>query len=204
MPDRGGEHVVVAIDGVDGAGKTVFADQLAAALPACGRPAVRASVDDFHRSRGVRYRRGRRSSEGFWLDSYDYPALERELLYPLRAGAPVRLRWHDLATDRRVDEPRVAVPPGAVVVIDGLFLHRDELVDHWDFSVWLDVPFAVTAARMAVRDGTPADPDDPAMARYVGGQRLYFDACGPWDRADVVVDNTDWTSPRFVRRPSDR
>ncbi|WP_143030378.1 uridine kinase [Blastococcus aurantiacus] len=196
---------MVAVDGVDGSGKTVFADQLAAAIDATGRPVIRASVDDFHHARAERYRRGRTSPEGFWLDSYDYAALGRELLDPLRDGAPVRLRWHDLAADRHVDEPPAPTPPRAVVVIDGIFLHRDELAGRWGLSVWLDVPFAVTAARMALRDGSPAHPGHPAMRRYVGGQLLYFAACAPWERADLVVDNTDWTTPRLVRRPtSDR
>jgi uridine kinase len=204
VPDRGDAPVLVAVDGVDGAGKTVFADQLAAAIEATGRPVVRAGVDDFHQPRGVRYRRGRDSPEGFWLDSFDVAALVRQLLDPLRQGAPVRLRWHDLATDRHVDEPPVAVAPGAVVVIDGIFLHRDELADRWDLSIWLEVPVTVTAARMAVRDGSPPDPDHPAMRRYVDGQRLYLAACSPRERADLVVDNSDWTAPRLVDPPPPR
>ena len=197
--------MLVAVDGVDGAGKTVFADQLAAAIGATGRPVVRAGVDDFHQPRAVRYRRGRDSPEGFWLDGFDIEALIRELLDPLRSGAPVRLRWHDLTSDRHVDDPPVAVAPGAVVVLDGIFLHRDELAGRWDLSIWLEVPFAVTAARMAVRDGSPADPAHPPMRRYVEGQRLYLAACSPRERADLVVDNTDWTAPRLLARPlSDR
>lgn len=34
------------------------------------------------------------------------------------------------------------------------------------------------------------------MRRYVGGQRLYFDAARPWERATFVVDNSDPTSPK--------
>jgi len=61
----------VGIDGVDGAGKTTFADELAAALAPFGRPVIRAGVDGFHHPRAVRYRRGRESPEGFFRDSYD-------------------------------------------------------------------------------------------------------------------------------------
>jgi uridine kinase len=41
-----------------------------------------------------------------------------------------------------------------VLVLDGLFLHRDELNDLWELSVFLDVPFDVTAARVAARDSS--------------------------------------------------
>lgn len=41
----------VGIDGVDGAGKTCLADELAGVLQAQGAPVIRASVDGFHRPR---------------------------------------------------------------------------------------------------------------------------------------------------------
>ena len=28
------------------------------------------------------------------------------------------------------------------------------------------------------------------------GNALYFNACRPWERASVVVDNSDWSAPR--------
>ena len=80
-------------------------------------------------------------------------------------------------------------------MLDGLFLHRQELRDYWDLSIYLDVPFAVSAARMAVRDGTNPDPEHPSMARYVGGQRLYLAECNPAGLADFVIDNADWDQP---------
>jgi ABC-type glutathione transport system ATPase component len=68
LPSRG----LVGVDGVDGAGKTTFCDGLAQVLRSRGREVVRASVDDFHHPRAIRWQRGRTSPEGFFLDSYDY------------------------------------------------------------------------------------------------------------------------------------
>jgi uridine kinase len=68
----------------------------------------------------------------------------------------------------------------------------------WDFSVFLDVPFAVTALRMAERDGTHPDPTHPSMRRYVEAQRIYFAACTPTKRASVVIDNSDFDAPRIT------
>ena len=76
------------------------------------------------------------------------------------------------------------------MIVDGLFLHRDELADVWDYSVFLEVPFDLTAKRMAARDGSSWRLDDPRLARYVEGQRLYFAACRPWERATVVIENS--------------
>jgi uridine kinase len=191
--------VRVAVDGVDGSGKTTFAAELAHTLRSHGRPVVQVSVDSFHHPRAVRHRRGRESAEGFWLDSYDYAALRRAVLQPFAPSGSRRYRKgsHDLDTDQALDLPWHHAPVDAVLIVDGLFLHRDELVGEWDFSVFLDVPFTVSVARMAKRDGTHPDPDHPSVQRYVGGQLLYFAACSPRERASVVVDNTDLEAPRI-------
>jgi uridine kinase len=189
--------VRVAVDGVDGAGKTVFANELAARLRFTNRPVIRVSADDFHHVRAVRYRRGRASPAGFFLDSYDYVSLGERVLDPLGPGGSRRYQpaVHDLVTDQLVSPPHRLAEPGAVLIVDGLFLHRDELAGLWDLSIFLRVPFLVSIARVAARDGTAADPAHPSVARYVEGQRLYFAACTPWQRADLVVDNTDLDAP---------
>jgi uridine kinase len=61
----------IAIDGVDGAGKTYLADALANAIDP--RPA-RLSIDDFLNPTEIRYARGRGSPVGFFLDSHDLAA----------------------------------------------------------------------------------------------------------------------------------
>jgi uridine kinase len=190
---EGDGAVRVGIDGVDGAGKTVLADDLAEVLTARGRPVVRVSAVGFHHPRSRRYERGRASPEGFFLDSYDLEALHAQVLAPLGPGGDRRYRTavRDVASDTALDLPVRLAPPGAVLVLDGLFLHRDELVDAWDLSVFVAAPFAVTFARMAVRDGCPPDPEHPDNQRYVQGQRLYLAAADPARRAGVVVDNQD-------------
>jgi uridine kinase len=91
---------------------------------------------------------------------------------------------------------------GELVIADGIFLHRDELVGLWDWSIWLDVPFEVSVPRGAARGPGFGGPDPAAASnrRYVEGQRLYVARCAPRERATVVVDNTDLDAPRRVLR----
>ncbi len=199
-----GRPVLVAVDGVDGSGKTCFADELAAVLRARGAGVVRASVDDFHLPREHRHRLGR-TPRAVWTRHFDYRSLRRELLDPwLRGpGASYRPAWHDVVSDEYVDAPLETVPDRGVLLVDGVFAQRAELESAWDLVVWLEVPFEVSVSRMAARDGTVDDVDDPDQRRYADAQRIYFETCGPRQRADLVVDNADLDRPvlREVDRP---
>jgi uridine kinase len=190
---------LVAIDGVDGVGKTVLADDLAAVLAARGIRTVRVPIDGFHRPRAERYRRGRTSPRGYLEDSYDVDAFRACVVEPVRRGGSgaVRPAVFDHRTDRPVDVAPVDVGD-AVVLVDGIFLHRDGLAELWDLSLFLRAGFTATFARMAERDGTPPDPEDPANRRYLEGQRLYLRTFEPERRADVVVDLEDLGAPVVV------
>ncbi len=135
--------VRVAIDGPDAAGKTTLADELASALRVRGRTVIRASIDGFHRPRADRYRRGEDSAQGYYEDSFDQAALRRELLDPLGPGGTRNYRR--VVFDFRLDAPQAApsaIAPGdAVLIFDGVFLLRPELVESWDITVFVSVGF---------------------------------------------------------------
>ena len=195
----------VAIDGVDGSGKTTLADELVEPVRRAGRAVIRASVDGFHNPRAVRYTRGPDSPEGYFLDSFDYAALKRELLDPLGpdGNANVRTAAFDYRVDRPVESPRQVAPRDAVLLFDGVFLSRPELQTSWDLTIWLDVPFEVTIERAVARDsrggGDAAVTRGKYDARYVPGQRLYLERCRPRDCADIVIDNSIFDRPRIMR-----
>jgi uridine kinase len=196
--------VRVAVDGVDGAGKTTFADALSVRLLSLGRPTVRVSIDDFHQVRRLRHARGAASPEGFWLDSYDYARFRTDVLdgFATTGSGRYSSRAHDLATDVVLRPRWRQAQPRSILIVDGIFLQRDELRDAWDLAVFLDVPFAESCRRMAGRDGGSPDPDDPSLQRYVDGQRLYVSACDPAARADVLVDGSVPWAPAVARQPA--
>jgi uridine kinase len=190
----------VGIDGVDGAGKTHFADELAGVLGASGRSVIRASVDGFHNPRSIRYRRGRDSPEGFFEDSYDYAQLKAVLLDPLSPGGSGHYRA--AVFDHRSDSPVSALTrvasPGDILVLDGIFLHRPELRAYWDYSIFLEVAFAVSIPRGAQRGEGSPDPEAASNQRYVRGQELYLRSCEPARFATVTINNDDLLSPYIV------
>jgi uridine kinase len=189
--------VRVAIDGPDAAGKTILADELVPLIERSGQPVVRASIDGFHRPRKERIALGPESPEGYFHDSFDDPALRASLLDPLGPGGKreFRRRVFDFRTDQPVAGPTEVAPANAVLVLDGVFLLRSELIDLWDFSVFVAVPFAETRRRAAARDlarfGNEEDLLHRYAVRYVPGQQIYFRLAQPQTKADAVWFNED-------------
>jgi uridine kinase len=196
--------VRVAVDGVDAAGKTSLADELVGPLTERGRTVVRASIDGFHRPRADRHRRGELSAEGYYHDSFDYPALRGSLLDPL--GPAGTRRYRTATFDFRTDQPRTGpsalAPADAVLVVDGVFLLRPELSDAWDLRIFLDVPFWETLRRAVARDralfGTAQAVMERYRRRYLPAQRHYLATVQPRRIAEVVIDNHDPATPRLT------
>jgi uridine kinase len=202
---RRAHPVRVAIDGVDAAGKTTLADDLAPLIQQGGRPLIRASVDGFHHPQAIRRQRGPLSPEGYFHDSFNYPALIEALLEPLGPGGSriFRRAVFDFRTDRPVDAPSERAATDAVLLLDGVFLLRPELCRYFDYSVFVRADFPVTTARAEQRDadlfGGIEEVRRRYQQRYVPGQRIYLDIAQPERWASLVVDNNDPAMPVIQR-----
>ncbi|MBW6466752.1 MAG: hypothetical protein K0B06_09635 [Brevefilum sp.] len=202
------DHPVrVAIDGVDAAGKTILADQLAEILRDSNRQIIRASVDDFHHPQHIRRKRGDLSPQGFYHDSFNYPALIEVLLTPLSPNGDCRYRTavFDLQQDQPVERPWATAPRDAILVMDGIFLLRPRLMPYWDLTLYLDVDFTHSKARGIQRDaafyGSMEAAKQRYRQRYIPGQQLYHQEAQPLDKADILIDNNDLEAPEFIRIP---
>lgn len=199
--------VRVAVDGPAAAGKTTLADELAGAIRASGRPALRVSVDDFHHPERRRRRRGSLSPEGYLRDAFDHPALRRLVLDPLGPAGNGRYRpavW-DLESDSPVTGPVLTAPPNSVLLVDGVFLLADELRDSWDLVVFVEVTPAESLRRALARDvrlfGSADVVRERYARRYLPGQQMYHAEARPTVAAHVVIRNDDPNSPSIRKWP---
>jgi uridine kinase len=193
----------VAVDGPPAAGKTTLADELAVVLRAEGREVIRASIEGFLFPRSQRYRRGVHSGAGCYHDSFDYDALHRVLLDPLGPGGDRRFQpaVYDKGTDRALSPPVATASADAVLLFEGVFLLRPELIDRWDLRIFVAVAFEETLERARVRDeavyGSATEVERRFRNRYLPSQRLYFDAARPTDHADIIVHNDEPQQPAW-------
>ena len=191
----------VGIDGPDAAGKTTLAEELSPLLQARARTVIRASIDGFHNPTRVRHRRGSTSPEGYYYDSFNYQALTEFLLAPLGPGGDCRYRTavFDYRTDSELRKPTQIAQVDSVLLFDGVFLLRSELLEYWDFTVFVEADFETTLARAERRDtllfGNVEEVRKRYKQRYIPGQQLYFETCKPQLLANVVVNNNDPRNP---------
>jgi uridine kinase len=195
----------VAIDGPPAAGKTTLADELAAAVRRQGRNVIRATIDDFLFPRAQRYPRGEYSAEGCYFDAHDYDALNRVLLDPLGPGGDRRFQSavYDRTADTVLSPPVTTAPADAVLVFDGVFLMRPELIDRWDLRIFVSTALEKTVDRAVIRErrvSSRADVERRWRERYLPSQQLYVATVRPTDHADIVVHNDEPQQPAWETR----
>ncbi|MET8117763.1 cytidylate kinase family protein [Micromonospora sp. NPDC005189] len=195
----------VAIDGPPAAGKTTLADELADVLRTQGRNVIRATIDDFLFPRAQRYPRGEYSAEGCYFDTHDYDALNRVLLDPLGPGGDRRFQpaVYDRTTDAVLSLPVTTAPADAVLVFDGVFLMRPELVDRWDLRIFVSTALEKTVDRAVIRErrvSSRVDVERRWHERYIPSQQFYFATVRPTDHVDIIVHNDEPQQPVWETR----
>lgn len=195
----------VAVDGPPAAGKTTLADELAIVLRAQGRDVIRATIEGFLFPRAQRYRRGEYSPEGCYFETHDYDALNRVLLDPLGPGGDRRFQRavYDRTTDAALSPPVTTAAADAVLVFDGVFLLRPELIDRWDMRIFVSSDFEKTVDRAKIREQgvlSAAEVERRWRERYIPSQQFYFATVRPTDHADIVVRNDEPEQPAWEAR----
>lgn len=164
-PARCGQGRLVAIDGPGGAGKSVFADRLAACLG--GAPIVH--TDDFA--------------------SWDEPIhwwhrLEAEVLGRLERGEPVRYQAYDWSRRQLGDWRELRASD--VVLLEGVSSARRAVADRLSLAIWVEAPRAVRLARGLARDGEAMRAQ---WEVWMAEEDAHYAVDRSRDRADVIVDS---------------
>ena len=92
-----------------------------------------------------------------------------------------------------------------MLLFDGVFLLRPELIDRWDLRIFVSAAFEETLDRARTRDqalfGSATEVERRHRNRYMPSQQLYFDTARPTDHADIVVHNDEPQRPAWEARP---
>jgi uridine kinase len=191
----------VGIYGIDAAGKTFLADELAAFLIENGHTVIRASLDGFHNSRHIRHQHGSYPPEGYYFDSFNYELLKKCLLEPLKpkGNRTYHLKAFDFKTDTEILASELKATNAHILIFEGVFLFRSEIEHYWDLKIFVDIGFQTSIKRALERDiylfGNEEEILKRYQERYIPGQKIYFELENPKEKADIIIDNNDVTKP---------
>lgn len=197
-----GRPLIVGITGADASGKSVFATSLERELSARGEDVQLVHVDDFHHQRAHRYGGDLAEHRKYLDQSIDFQALVDSVLSPiLHQGELQRtLRHLDIASDQYTVERHYRVSERTVVLVEGVFLLREDIRPFVDLMIFLHASSEQLVRRGMVRDAELLGDDAERRFRekYLPAQAELFSRVPPHEHADIVIDNTDWNTPRVL------
>ena len=189
--------ILVAFDGVDTAGKSIIADNVQENMKAnkVFSP-LRISIDKFHNPKQIRIKKGELSPEGYFYDSFNYEKIIESVLKPVKMNRGYIIPGvYDYKTESEINKTKIPVKDDLVILFDGIFLHRDEIYEYWDLSIFIDITFETMLGRALSRDIKLFKSEEEIIKRYknryIPGEKIYMEKCLPKDKAKIVIDNND-------------
>ncbi|MFJ1869473.1 hypothetical protein ACIOD1_33295 [Streptomyces sp. NPDC088097] len=174
-PPQGGPRIV-AIDGAGGSGKTTLAAALAGHLDG----AVIVHVDDFYRPMPDRERERLDAEQGYRC-YFDWERLRDQVLIPLRDDRAARYQIYDWTTGQLGAWHEVV--PGAVVIVEGVYSARPELVPYFHFTAYVDTPRDTCLRRVRGR----GENSEGWIKRWRAAEDHYLRTTWPQARVKLVV-----------------
>ncbi len=176
-----GQTILVGIDGGAGAGKTTFTKWFAERIRETGTPVSIVLTDLIYRPVAERWA-GNIDDMPIGYD-LDWERIRDQVILPLRAGKSARFQLYDWVADCLNE--LIEIDANGVVIIDGVFSLRNELVDYYDLRLWFSCSQEVRVPRLLGRGDTPQAEID----YWLPMEERYHAVHMPEKSAHLVVDS---------------
>jgi uridine kinase len=195
-----GESMLVAVSGIDGAGKGHVTARLVAALGRRGLRIAGINLDGWLNLPPLRFS-SERPAEHFYRHAIRFDELFERLILPLRHERSIRLEA-DLVeeTAARYHRHLYEFDDVDAIVLEGIFLLKRALRSEYDARVWVECSFETALERALARgqEGLSREATIRAYETiYFPAQRIHFALDRPREAAEIVVVN----DPRLAAPP---
>ena len=193
-PEHRSRALLVAISGIDGAGKGHVTAQVAASLEKRGVRVAALSVDPWLRLPHERFDPAS-PAHHFYERAIRFDEMFETLVLPLRDRRSVRVEAD--AVEETSTEYRSRLwqfDDVDVILLEGIYLLKASLRRHYDLSAWLDCSFETALERAVARAQEGLAPGETVGAYrsiYFPAQEIHFARDEPRGSADVVLSNDD-------------
>lgn len=131
------DHIVVAVSGYGGSGKTTLTDKLNVHF---GSDATKLQLDNFLINHG--------EGQG-WAGGYDWDRFE-SVLQDIKAGEDLHYQWYNWHADETKDW--IDQPLSKIIIVEGVRLFQPKLLPYFDLTIWIDCPLETAMERGKARD----------------------------------------------------
>ena len=182
---------IIGIDGLGGAGKSTISAALAELLSKESYNITLLHIDDFIHPKSVRYNDNYSQWECYYNLQWRYDYLINEIVMPIKSGSDFNkdIELYDKDNDTYFFLNAV-IPIGSIVIIEGIFLQRQELNSIFDYMIYIDIPEETRLERVLDRDryiGNKQQIKDKYNNRYFPAEHYYMENCIPHKNADYII-----------------
>ncbi|MDE5883465.1 MAG: uridine kinase [Oscillospiraceae bacterium] len=183
--------VLIGIDGLGGAGKSTISRLLEDYSRSKNYPIFVLHVDDFIHPRAVRYNPDVPEWKCYYHLQWRYDYLIQNIMKPLRNGQDFhrQIAFYNKENDSYFSR-QVTIPVGSLVILEGIFLQREELRGMFDYMLYLDISEETRLQRVLKRDGYIGSQQQirhKYEVRYFPAERIYTQDYNPAAKADYVI-----------------
>ncbi|MBM6618810.1 kinase [Bacillus suaedaesalsae] len=181
--DLNGQRFILGVDGLSRSGKTTFVKEIGHYLKENDRPFHIFHIDDYIVKRSNRYNTGHEEWFEYYQLQWDTQWLVDNFFRSLKASNTVVLPYYCGETDTHTHK-RVMLPNNGVIIVEGVFLQRDEWREYFDFVLYLDCAREVRFKRESLKTQENVKKFEE---RYWKAEDYYLQNIQPLKSADLVV-----------------
>ena len=169
--------LIVAVSGFGGSGKSTLAGALKEQLESADIVSMDAFIVDRLQVRSADW-------EGF-----DRERFREQVLEPASRGETINFGEYDWIANKILRQKSI-FPLPKYLILEGCSILHPDLVEYYDFSVWIDCPLEVATQRGMARDRSySVDHDDLWLNVWMPNERDYYEKVHPDKLASYILSN---------------
>jgi uridine kinase len=190
--------MLVAVSGIDGSGKGYISNKLVAELNLQGVQAISINIDPWLALPEQRFN-PENPGEHFYHHAFVFEDLFQQLVLPLQKHRSLYLKamltgqfgtpFTQIYDFQDVD----------LIVLEGIFLLKRSLLQHYDFKVWIECSFETALERALQRNQEDLPPEEIICdyhTIYFPAEKFHFAVDEPKSTADCIYINDEQEMPR--------